>query len=99
MTERLDTEEMETPRGHGVEFGGAKKRMGWRDPGEPEHPRSRAEVDAVCARLVTALQTHLGERLVCVLLCGSWARNEARPPESDLDLTVVVDTVDPSALE
>ncbi len=45
------------------------------------------------------MRSHLGERLVCVLLCGSWARGEARPPHSDLDLTVVVDTVDAVATE
>src|SRR5262245_59208501 len=73
--------------------------MGIREPGEPEYPQSRVEVEAACARFVDALQAHLGERLVCVLLCGSWARGEARPPESDLDVTVIVDTVDDHAVD
>jgi predicted nucleotidyltransferase len=59
-----------------------------------ERPRSRGELDEYCARLCDALRMHLGDRLVCVLLCGSWARGEERPGESDVDLVVVVDTVD-----
>ena len=73
--------------------------MGRRDAGEPEYPKSREEVQTVCDRVVQVLQTHLGERLVCVLLCGSWARGEARPPESDIDVTVIVDAVDDPAIE
>jgi predicted nucleotidyltransferase len=73
--------------------------MGRRDVGEPEYPRSLEEVHATCDRLVHALRTHLGERLVCVLLCGSWARGEAHPPDSDIDLTVIVDAVDDRAID
>ena len=73
--------------------------MGRRDVGEPEYPRSFEDVQRICDRMVDALRRHLGERLVCVLLCGSWARGEARPPESDIDLTVIVDTVDERAIE
>jgi hypothetical protein len=73
--------------------------LGKRDQGEPEYPRSWSEVNATCERLVNALQVHLGERLVCVLLCGSWARGEAHPPESDIDLTVIVDSVDDPAID
>jgi hypothetical protein len=72
--------------------------MGRRDQGEPDYPRSAEEARIACDRFVEALRAHLGERLVCVLLCGSWARGEARPPESDLDLTVIVDTVDSEAI-
>jgi hypothetical protein len=68
--------------------------MGRRRTNEPPYPRSRAEVDAYSAWLVETLRSHLGDRLVCVLLCGSRTRDEARPPDSDVDLTVVVDTVD-----
>lgn len=73
--------------------------MGRRDVGEPEYPRSQAEVHATCERLVRALRTHLGDRLICVLLCGSWARGEARPPESDIDVTVIVDAIDDQAID
>src|SRR5438874_1147025 len=72
--------------------------MGWRDPGEPEFPSTLEEVKSRCDRLVQALRAHLGVRLIGVLLCGSWARGEARPPESDMDLTVIVDIVDTTAL-
>ena len=73
--------------------------MGRRDVGEPGYPLSFEDVRNVCDRMVNALQAHLGERLVCVLLCGSWARGEAHPPESDIDLTVIVDTVDNQAID
>src|SRR6266540_5371606 len=76
-----------------------RKKLGRRDQGEPEYPRSRSEVNATCERLVNSLQAHLLERLICVLLCGSWARGEARPPESDIDLTIIVDTVDDLAID
>src|SRR6266540_7343603 len=68
--------------------------MGKRWTNEPSYPRSQEETDAYGARFVQLMRSHLGERLVCVLLCGSWARAEARPPDIDIDLTVVVDTVD-----
>lgn len=68
--------------------------MGRRWTNEPPYPRSRAEVDSSGARAIDTLRSHLSDRLVCVLLCGSWARGEARPPDSDVDLTVIVDTVD-----
>lgn len=72
--------------------------MGIRDELEPPYPQSRSEVDAYCARFLDSLRLNLGERLVCLLLCGSWARGSALPPESDLDLTVVVDRVDEDVL-
>jgi hypothetical protein len=53
----------------------------------------------MCRRLVDVLEAELGPRLVCALLSGSWARGEARPGESDLDLTVVVDAVDDALLD
>src|SRR5689334_14088331 len=56
--------------------------MGIRESGEPAYPQSSKEVDAAYDRLVDALRANLGERLLCVLLCGSWARGEAHPPES-----------------
>jgi hypothetical protein len=73
--------------------------MGRRDVGDPEFPRSLEDVQRICDRMVDALRRHPGDRLVCVLLCGSWARGEAHPPESDIDLTVIVDTVDDLAIE
>jgi hypothetical protein len=73
--------------------------MGIREAGEPEYPRSREEVDAVCSRFLDVLHNYVGERLVCVLRCGSWARGEAHPPQSDLDVTVIVDRVDDPALD
>ena len=73
--------------------------MGKRWANEPPYPRSQAEADAYCARFVDVMRSCLGERLLCVLLCGSWARGEAHPPQSDLDLTVVVDTVDDAATD
>ena len=65
---------------------------------EPEHPQSDAEVQAYCDRLIASLLHHVAERLVCVLLCGSWARGEAKPPGSDTDVTVVLDRVDNAVL-
>src|SRR5438132_7622282 len=72
--------------------------MGLRDPGEPEYPRTLEGMKAACDRLVDALRTELGERLIGVLLCGSWARGEARPLESDIDAAVIVDTVDSAVI-
>jgi len=72
--------------------------MGKRLTNEPPYPQTADEVTAYCTRLVHALQTHVGERLVCVLLCGSWARGEAQPPTSDTDITVIVNTVDDTVL-
>lgn len=73
--------------------------MGRRDTYEPAYPQSSAEVEEYCSRFITALQTSLGERLVCVLLSGSWVRGEAQPPQSDVDLTVIVDTCDDTAID
>lgn len=73
--------------------------MSRRDTHEPPYPQSQAELEEYCTRFVTALRAHLGNRLICVLLCGSWARGEARPPESDADITVVIDTCDDTALD
>src|SRR4051812_2842718 len=73
--------------------------MGKRDTFEPPYSQTQAEVDAYCARLIAALERELGNRLVCVLLCGSWARGEAKPPTSDTDITVIVDYVDDAMLQ
>jgi hypothetical protein len=72
--------------------------MTQQDAHEPAYPTTAEECEAYTGRLVDALRRHLGDRLVCVLLSGSWARGEARPG-SDIDLTVVVDTVDDEALD
>ena len=72
--------------------------MGKRLTNEPPYPQTADEVTTYCTRLVDALQTYIGERLTCVLLCGSWARGEAQPPTSDTDVTVIVDTVDATIL-
>src|SRR5690349_7229076 len=61
---------------------------------EPAYPQTQAELEAYCERLIEALRRELGNRLIGVLLCGSWARGEATPPESDADTTVIVDTLD-----
>lgn len=39
-------------------------------------------------------KNNLGNRLISVHLCGSWACGEAKPPESDADLMVVIDKID-----
>ena len=66
--------------------------MGLRTENEPPYPQTQAELENYCNRLITSLRKHLGDRLACVLLCGSWARGEAKPPDSDVDLAVVIDT-------
>jgi hypothetical protein len=72
--------------------------MGRRDAHEPPYPQTRAEVDAYCAQLIDMLTRSLGDRLRCVLLGGSWARGEARPPTSDVDITVIIDDIDTPTL-
>jgi hypothetical protein len=72
--------------------------MGRRDTYEPPYPQSQAELDAYCTRFISALRTALDERLVCVLLSGSWARGEAQPPHSDADITVIIDSCDDAVL-
>lgn len=67
--------------------------------GEPEYPVHDAALHSYCDRLVKEGAECLGDRLVAILLCGSWARGEARPPESDVDLVLVVDTVDDDVLD
>ncbi len=67
--------------------------------GQPAFPATATELDAYCKRYVGALTSALPGRLVCVLLGGSWARGEARPPESDVDLVIVIDTIDDEVLE
>jgi len=52
-----------------------------------------ARVDRWLADFVRRLRDTFGERLVFVSLHGSWARAEPRP-ESDIDVTVVIDCVD-----
>jgi hypothetical protein len=66
---------------------------------EPEYPTSETGLNVYCKRLVDSLLQKLGERLICVLLCGSWARGEADPGRSDVDLTIIVDTVDEVCIE
>lgn len=56
-----------------------------------------AWVDRWLADFVRQLRDAFGERLVFVSLHGSWARAEPRP-ESDIDVTVVIDRVDPPDL-
>ena len=56
---------------------------------EPAYPQTQTELKAYCERLIEALRRELGSRLIGVLLCGSWARGEATPPESDADITVI----------
>lgn len=68
--------------------------MGIRVEGEPPYPMTHDELHAYCNHFIQVLQKHLKHRLVSVHLCGSWARGEARPPESDADLMVVVDKID-----
>lgn len=73
--------------------------MSRRDTHEPPYPQTQAELETYCTRFIEALRANLNDRLICVLLCGSWARGEARPPDSDADITVVVDTCDDTAME
>lgn len=61
---------------------------------EPPYPSTEQELEIYCNRFIAALKGNLGERLVCVLLNGSWARGEANPPHSDVDLTVIIDKID-----
>jgi predicted nucleotidyltransferase len=56
-------------------------------------PKLKAELEVCRERLIEALGGELGSHLIGVLLCGSWARGEAIPPESDADITVIVDTL------
>lgn len=72
--------------------------MGIRYEFEPPYPQTQTELDAYCARFRSALTNYLGDRLVCLLLCGSWARGEASTPQSDADITVIVDHVDDEVL-
>lgn len=51
------------------------------------------------AGMVSALKEALGPRLASVVLYGSAARGEHRKGASDLNLVVVVDALDPAALE
>jgi len=73
--------------------------MNTQDKYEPHYPLNEQECNAYCERLVTSLSSSLKQRLVCVLLSGSWATGDAKPPYSDVDLTVVVDLVDNSLLD
>jgi hypothetical protein len=72
--------------------------MGKRATYEPPYPQTREELERYCTRLIDALVEALGDNLVCVLLCGSWARGEAHPPTSDADITVVIDQIDSATL-
>ncbi len=56
-----------------------------------------AWVDGWLADFVRRLRAVFGERLVFVSLHGSWARAEPGP-ESDIDVAVVVDRIDPQDL-
>ena len=67
--------------------------MPYRLTQEPAYPQTRAELEVYCERLIEALRGEVGGHLIGVLLCGSWARGEAIPPESDADMTVIVDTL------
>jgi predicted nucleotidyltransferase len=68
--------------------------MGIRVEGEPPYPTTQEELDKYCNRFIQTLQKYLGDRLISVHLCGSWARGEANPPVSDVDLMVVIDKID-----
>lgn len=48
---------------------------------------------------VGAFVRHVGDRLVGMLLFGSWAIGEAVPGRSDVDLAIVVDTIDDDVLD
>jgi len=73
--------------------------MSYQDKNEPPYPQNQKECNDYCDRLVAALSTKLQHRLVCVLLSGSWATGEAKPPKSDIDISVVVDFVDDNLLD
>ena len=66
---------------------------------EPPYPADEDELAEYTNRLVGALESACADRLVAVLLCGSWARAEPEPPRSDVDLFVVVREVDEQTLE
>lgn len=61
--------------------------------GEPAYPSSLGELQEYCDRFVRALVGNLSFHLVCVLLTGSWARSEAKPSISDVDITVIIDCI------
>jgi len=73
--------------------------MSYQDKYEPPYPQNQLECNEYCERLVAALSSKLKDRLVCVLLSGSWATGEAKPPKSDIDISVVVDYVDDNLLD
>jgi len=62
--------------------------------GEPTYPANSEELQAYCDRFIHALVKNLSDHLICVLLNGSWARAEAKPPISDVDMTIIIDCID-----
>lgn len=68
--------------------------MGKREVGEPPYPANEEELQQYCKGIVNTLVSNLGNQLICVLLNGSWAREEARPPHSDVDITIIIDQMD-----
>jgi predicted nucleotidyltransferase len=64
----------------------------WQDPELPELATGFDPVE-IAAAVAGDLRTLYGSRLRRVLLFGSWARGDAHP-DSDIDLLVVLDTVD-----
>lgn len=66
---------------------------------EPPYPADEGELAEYTSRVVGALEAGCEDRLVCVLLCGSWARGEAQPPRSDVDMFVVVRSADGETLD
>lgn len=55
-------------------------------------------VEELTRRLVEALQSRLGDRLVSVILYGSYARGQSGP-DSDVDLLIVAEGLPSSSLE
>lgn len=64
----------------------------------PENQKRIQIVEEITHRLVEVLQSQLGERLVAVILYGSYARGQSGP-DSDVDVLIVAEGLPSSSLE
>jgi len=64
----------------------------------PDTTKRTQIVEELTGKVVESLQSRLGERLVSVILFGSYARGQSGP-DSDVDLLIVVEGLPASSLE